>query len=414
MPRSYVVIQGDTLSVISARMYGDSTLYPKILYANQQIKSSVPLQAGQSLIIPDLDENENALVSGETEKDLVTFEIDGVNFTDFTEINIQLSIDVIADSFSLNVPFEPDVEIYRNTFKPFKFQKARIFVGKELILTGNVVNIEPSIDVESNNLKIEGYSTPGILSDCTYPPNAYPLSFSDVTLNEILRQTVGFFNLDLIDNVNDEYSYTNIDVTPGEKVSDFIIDLAQKRACLLYSTLDGKLAVSKSSKESAKFTLKQGDPNIINIKPNFNGQIAYTTITGLLGLSDVILDADSYTEEDKFMSSAGVSRPYVFNISDVDTGTLSDVVKSKLRRNWSERVSFTVTVEGWRNPLGEIWKDNTRILIHYPSALIYNPFEFLIKTVRLKKSSDEYTAELDLVFPQSFDIDEELESLPWE
>jgi prophage tail gpP-like protein/phage tail protein X len=415
MPRNYIVKTGDTIQAVAIRMYGDVSKYPVILHANQQLRQNVPLQSGMVLVIPDLKDALAPIIQKSDDPDLVTIIIDGVRLIHWSDLTIELTIDKFANSFSFSVPWDPDVLLYRSLFRPFTYKLCKIFIGNQLILTGNVINNKPSSAYDSRTLKISGYSSAGILNDCNFPQSAFPLYFDGLTLPEIARSSLEFFNLEFLDSSGDTQPFADITVKPQDKVINFLIDLAKKRGLIFRSTPDGTLELTRASTVKSKFTLQEKETNIIGIECVLDGTLGYSSITGMLGMSAGSSDeenGDLYTETDEFITAAGVSRPFLFELDNIDQGTIVDAVKAKHRRNWSDRINYILTVEGWRTPLNEIWREDTRLQVIYPSAFIYINYEFIIKTVRLITSANERKTELELTLPQAY-TNEELITLPW-
>jgi len=413
--KTYVVQEGDTVQDISARFLGVPALYPKILESNLYITSrpNDNVFPGDVLIIPDLD-----LIEPDFGEDdfttTVKILIDGVDFPNFSEFSLELSMDRAADQFSFVSPWEPENEILKNIFIPFKYNDVKIFIGGVLKLTGTIINVIPTTS-ETSSLQVEGYSKCGILNDCNMPLSSYPLVYKTLTIGDISNTLVQPFNLTSIDNTVDTFVFEDVDIKPTSKVYSFLSGLCKKRGSLITSLPDGNIVIQKATTEKASFSLVQGSPNIVSITANFNGQGGYTSVSGLLKGKDTdeaTADDDSFTETDKFMVAESASRPLVIEFDDIEIGALQAGVKSKLRRMLADRISYSIVLEGWRDPNGALWEDNMRVNIEYPLVMIYNITEFLVRNVELSQESDKEIAKLTLVLPQSYN-DEELEGLPW-
>lgn len=429
MLKTYVAQAGDTLSKLAARAYGQSAMSPKIAYANPKIIDPNNLVPGSLIVIPQLPiKLPDNFISIFNKKKAVTIRIEDFELTNFEDFEFKSSMDDVADSFAFSTPFDPTNKQQRELFKPFQFREIFIFMYGELVLTGTIINTTPATTAGQQKVTIEGYSKTGVLNDCTYPPGAYPLEFNNLKFVDIVKRTAAYFNLEVIDEVADKYVYNDLDLSPGSKVYSFLSDLAKKRAVLLNSDEEGNIVISRASTEKSAFSLAEGNASIIGISPAYAGQDAYTTITGLqsdspdddddiFGLSDDDDDkktfAASYTVEDKFLQELGIARPFVFQVDNITKGSLKDVVESKMRRGWGERISYTAEIQGWHDPKNKLWKANTRVNLLYPSAMIYKATELLIKNVTFKLVANQETVTLELVLPQTYAEDEELETLPW-
>lgn len=412
--RVYTVVQGDTVEDLAARFYGVPSLYPKIIEANPFIagREGNEIFQGETLTIPDISQVDDQ--SEDDGTDDVTIHIDEVIFPNFTGFNLKLSMDKAADEFSFFTHWDPENLELRNIFRPFQYNKVEVFIGGKLKLTGNLINLGPVSDTDTSTLNVSGYSKSGILNDCNVPISAYPLSYKALTLIEIAKTLTQTFNITVTDETDDTFVFEEVDLKPTDKVYSFLAGLCKKRGSLLTSLPNGNLVIQKSNTQKATLSLVEGSPNILGMAVNYQGQNGFTSVSGLLkgkDTSDPATD-DSFTETDQFMADVSESRPLVVELDDIGTGTLQDAVKAKLRRLLAERISYTISIEGWRDQNGQLWADNTRINVEYPSMMIYNITEFIIRNVEFTQDESKNIAKLTLVLPQSYS-DEPLEGLPW-
>ena len=80
---------------------------------------------------------------------------------------------------------------------------------------------------------------------------------------------------------------------------------------------------------------------------------------------------------------------------------------------YGEAVNYISKVATWRTPGGELWTPNTTIKLTFPNAMIYNEYEFLIKSVILEESPKSETATLGLVLPVAYS-GEVPKRMPWD
>ena len=412
---SYTVKDGDTVQDLSTRFYGVPSDYPKIVNANPSIsKNNLQISAGQILIIPrkiplNLQRNETDDLTN-----TVVIDIDGKIFEDFWGFKLKLSIEKAADVFSFQLPWNPENENLKNTFLPFQYKDIEIRIGGVLQFTGTIVNIVPEVTTERRTLKVSGYSTCGILNDCNLPTSAYPLEFQNATFFDICKALTTPFEIEVTDAVGDNFQFEEVDIKPTDKVYGFLAKLAKKRGLLITSDIEGNLIIQKSTEETADFTFKEGEPDILAIGAKYDGQSGFTTFTGLVDAEDTLdpIGDDSHEIKDEFMSQVSSARPFVFEIDEIDEGNLIGATEAMLRRSWAKRISYSLTLKGWRDPDDNLWRDNKRINVEYPGVMIYNVTEFLITDIELIKDESKNVTKMTLVLPQSYS-DEELEGLPW-
>jgi len=76
-------------------------------------------------------------------------------------------------------------------------------------------------------------------------------------------------------------------------------------------------------------------------------------------------------------------------------------------------VSYSLRVDTWRDPAGNLWEPNTSINLLAPDVMIYNNYEFIIRSIEFETDSNTQTATLNVVLPGSFS-GEIPSNLPWD
>ena len=109
----------------------------------------------------------------------------------------------------------------------------------------------------------------------------------------------------------------------------------------------------------------------------------------------------------------GVLRPMTFDVPDTIDSTVKAAVEAKAGRMFANIVSYDVRVATHRDPNGTRWKSNTTIILRAPDAMVYNDYEFIIRSVDFEKDDKTETATLNLVLPGSFS-GKIPDSLPWD
>ena len=76
-------------------------------------------------------------------------------------------------------------------------------------------------------------------------------------------------------------------------------------------------------------------------------------------------------------------------------------------------MAYTCRVSTWRDPAGNLWAPNTTVTLTAPDAMIYDKYEFIIRSVTFETDRATETATLNLVLTGSFS-GEIPDSLPWD
>jgi prophage tail gpP-like protein/phage tail protein X len=410
MSSSYLVIAGDTFETIARKQYGDET--QAILISSANPGASVPLVVGTSLTIPDQpnapkDVLQQAQSGSENE---VAVLIDGVRFRFWESIRITRSMDAM-DLIEFTAPFEPDQATYRETFRPFSYKPVVVTVGGVPLFTGTMMGVSPILEGNRRTVGITAYSSPGVLGDCTPPASAYPLEFNGQGLQEIATTLAGHFGLAVEFTSDQGAIFERVAAKVDQKVLGFLAKLAQQRNLVISSTPAGQLLFQQSvDTGSPVAVLAQGTGPVLAIEPNFNAQGYYSHVTGLDPVL-VGLKGSQFTVKNERLE--GVVRPFTFKTPDTGGGSVKAAVDAKAGRMFAGVASYSVALSTWRDPSGDLWAPNTTIKLQAPGAMIYNSYEFVIRSVEFTRDNNSETARLNLVLPGAFS-GQLPETLPWD
>ena len=203
---------------------------------------------------------------------------------------------------------------------------------------------------------------------------------------------------------------------PTEKILQYLIGLAKQRQILITDTPGGSCRFQTEVPSGAPVAvLTEGEPGIDGITPSFMPQAYYSHITSQAPALFAFLASDAgtaYTVPNTRLPD--VLRPLTFKAADTNAGDAKVAAEAKAGRMFANAVSYSVGVPDWVVPAtGNLWEPNTTIRVTAPGAMIYNPYEFLIRSVSYRRTADRKTAVLDLVLPGAF-RGEVPEALPWD
>lgn len=405
----YRVITGDSFELISRKQYGSEEYASNISQANPG--ASEPLQPGTSLIIPaNPDKPENKPQTAEAANlDEVALLIDGKRFRFWTSIKLTRSIDNM-DTVDIAAPFEPNLASFKETFRPFSFKSIEITVGGEPLFKGTMISVIPTLG-DSKTIQVSAYSTPGVLNDCTAPASAYPLEYNNQNLQAITNAAIKPFGLSAVFEAEPGAVFERVAINPGQKLLDFISDLARQRNLVISSTERGELLFRKSIESGIPVAkLRQGESPVVSVSPTFNPQDYYSHVTGIEPIV-VGLAGDVFTVKNGKLTN--LLRPFTFQAQDSESGTLKDAVEAKAGRMFGNMVSYKVALNTWRDPAGDLWQPNTLVNLQSNNAMIYEPYNLVIRSVEFSRDENSQTATLDLVIPGSFS-GKIPEVLPWD
>lgn len=410
MSTTYSVRIGDTFARIARITYGDDSQAFRIQQANTW--ATEPLTPGTVLAIPALPGAPQDRIRGAAaEPGEVVVAVNNRRFRFWESVQIVRSIDSI-DTFQVSAPFEPDRQEFRESFRPFSFAPVTISIGGDPLFTGTMVNVDPVSEPQRRYINANGYALPGVLSDCTAPASAHPIEFNTPTgLRDIAEKMVAPFGLQVEFTADEGATFEQVGATSAEELLPFLADLARQRGLLISNTPEGALLFQQEATGGQPVAvLNENSSPVTGVTPVFDPQSYYSEITGL-ELYVIGTQGGSYTVKNPVTD--GVIRPLVFVPQDTQATGIERAVRAKAGRMFANMVAYTLTLNTWYDPAGNLWAPNTTIRLTAPGAMIYNEYEFLIRTVELNRVRDSETATLTLVFPGV--LNGELpEALPWD
>lgn len=410
MSSEYRVVAGDTFSIIARKTYGVDSDDFLIVNANPGVAE--PLATGITIVIPD---NPNAIdrrptLTSAVSENEVTLRIGTETLRFFTSVTISLTMDSFS-AVRFSGPFDPDVRALRDALKPLAFQPITVDVGGRRLFTGTVVSITPSLSTEGNTVTVDCYSRPGVLNDCTVPASASDqLEFVDFDLAQIARALCAHFGLSVDANdVGPVFEQTAINL--GSTIYSYLTTLAKQRNTVISNTPAGKLLIRRPTTPGVPVaTLTGGLSPLVSVQPQFNSQQYYSHITGMQP-AFVGLPGSQHTIVNPRLR--GVVRPWTFTAPDTDGADTVAATQAKAGRMFASVVTYSVVLSTWRDPQGALWAPNTTIVLLAPRAMVYTPFEFLVRGVFFSRSSGGESVTLTLILPGALS-GEIPEVLPWD
>jgi len=401
---TYKVVTGDTFDVIARKKYGTETDASRIASANPGVVE--PLTPCTDIIIPDLPEapQNKQQQAPSASIDETAILINGDRFRYWDTVRITQSIDTIS-TIEFGAPFNHETPGFKDTFRQFSYQSIVATVGGIPMFTGTMLTPVPVLENKRKIINISGYSLPGALNDCTPPASMFSngqskLEFDGQGLQEIVKTLIAPFGI-AVDFIGDQgATFERVATEPGKKVLSFIIELAKQRNLIVASKQDGKLVIWNSVTTGKPVAnLEQGSSPVLSVTPFFNPQDYYSHITGI---EPVVVGGEGSQFTVKNARLPGVVRPLTFNAPDTIDSTVKSAVEAKAGRMFGNMVSYSVRVDTWRDPAGKLWEPNTTINLLAPDAMIYNNYEFVIRSVEFETDSKAQTAVLNMVLPGSF------------
>lgn len=341
----------------------------------------------------------------------VTLVVDGREWHAWSAITITRKLDSFS-TVEFEAPFEPERELFRQTFQPFSFKVVQLHVGDELVFTGRLVGVDPRISADSRTIQASCYALPAVLNDCVSPASAYPLELNGLHLRAIAETLCRPFSFDVRMDVDDGAPFRRVRPDPDQEIFQFLTDLAQQRGLVMTDDPDGALRFLHSASIGSiapVAVLREGEPPLESVQASFSPQSYFSEITGL-GKTRHGRAGARYTVPNPFLPTA--DRPHAFQLEDTDGPDVPAATRAKLGRMFGNVLAIDVEVPTWRDPQGALWKPNTLLRLLAPSAMVLRESTFEIREATFHQDAESLKATLNLVLPGAFSGEIPTE-LPW-
>ncbi len=411
---TYITSAGDTFESISRNTSGTENAAAAIAAANPG--ATEPFIGGIVLFVPPVAgaPTDKLQQTPSDDPNTVTIQINNKRFVHWVSIEITQRTDSIS-TFSLQAALTTEDDEFKENFKPFTYNKIQINIGSQVLFTGTIVDVDPFLDPDSRIIGASGYSTPGVLSDCTapVPKGNFQLEFDGLTAVDIANAILLPFGIEAVSLNGDSGAVIEqTAIEPQETILPYLTKIAKQANLVISSTPTGQLLFQKADGDGNQVVANyvQGEPGLINVAPNFRPQNYFSHVSGM-GQTLVGLLGIPYTEVNKRLT--GTLRPFTYIVPDMDEADVVEAVKSKIGRMFANAVSYTISVPTWRDSFGNLWEPNTFINVTAPGAMIYKKYKFLIRGVTFSRAPETEIAFLDLIIPGTFS-GKIPESLPWD
>lgn len=446
----YTVVRGDTIRNIARAAYGwdRSDL---ILGANEYIvdrakkdkdyisDEGLPIiKPNEILFIPVYKNRyDNKKITADF-KNQVEIRIDGKKVEGAKASRIERAMNTIAYGFTFEVPFDYRNKEQADLFRPFTYKTAQMYIGGDLFITARC----SKWDFPGNTAIIEARTMPGEMLECMGMRKTQVFA-SGLTLLKICQEVAKPYGItcysangtggivtELDKNASSTgsraYEYDSngkavlaeatdplprIEQDLDQTDADFLSELAKQKGFLLTSLPDGNLLLCRANTaDKPVVALRQGEYPLIDGSASFDGSkrfskwMAFTEETDKPGIN--AYETDQYIP---------VTRGFVFGAKETKESNIRTAIKWRMSKSIAESCAVSVSVAGWRNAEGELWRENMKLTLYLPQAFIFKETQYITESVELTKDENGGDmANLQLVIPESYTTTMPKAPFPWD
>ena len=330
--------------------------------------------------------------------DRVLLIIDGREYVGWEEVSISRAMDALAGAFSLSLTDRWSRTLERLPVTPG--MTCRVMLGDDLVITGFIDEVSPSIDADSRSLRVSGRDRTGDLVDCSAQVASTELL--NQNLGQIARTLAKPYGVSVVVNTAGK-PFAVFKLQPGETVFEAIDRACRQRGLLASSDVRGRLVIGTVATGRAD-GLEEG-ANLLKGAATFSLAQRF---------SEYRVDGQQAGTDDLFGESAAAVQgratdPAVtrHRLLRIQAETSASAESARERACWEAQVraakalTVSATVQGWRQTDGTLWAVNT--LSRVSSATLRVDDDLLIKgvTFRLSNGGGSVT-ELELTRRDAF------------
>lgn len=336
----------------------------------------------------------------------------GQRFGEWTDIELQFGLDSYS-ALSLGGPFDHEREEVRRAFQPLMFPQVTVSIGEELVLTGRVKDVSPSVDASSASVAVTVYSLPQDLTEVCVPVELLPLEFNGLDLKQIAgTMATATIGVGVVFDGTPGAKFARIRCEPEGVVHPFLVELALQRGYVLSDKPNGDLLFRSEGATGSPVARLKGQP-LGKVTAAFQPGSWFSSITGRAS-QRAGKSGSRYTQRNSLYRGSN-PREFIASVSDTESADVPQATRAMVGRMAAAVVSYQVEdLPTWRDPSGSLWKPNTTVTLLAPEAMVYRETELLIRTVTLKQTAERETATLGLVLPGAFGGVMPSTELPWE
>lgn len=299
----------------------------------------------------------------------------GEKFDAWTMAQVVLDAKVVDDHFTLLVSEISSASGW-DPMRLKPLDRVEVALGGVKVLTGSVTTRQAAMNATSHATQIMGSSRTNGLVTSSHIPKQGGGSYDGNTFEQIARSVgepygIGFRWKRI--PVGADKPFRFVQVMPGESSFKFLERLARQRGAIFNADENGDLVGrdGKPDDEKQTATLEEGK-NIVSIVAMMRGDMPSTVgiIASQPGNDNVFGKAAAQVKAEAKNPAVTAYRPLVMVAEEPLTPEEAQRrADNEIRQiNW-ESIVFTVVVNGWFRPDGELWRPWQPVTVKAPGVV---------------------------------------------
>lgn len=368
----------------------------------------------------------------EAKDTLLTLKVGGKIYGGWKSVNVRQALEQIAGTFDLSITERWPNQPTEWSIPPGEL--CEIFIGDDPVIGGYVDAVAVSYDATSHNIRVSGRDRTGDLVDCSAPTTA----FSGLRFAQIAEKLIAPYGITLVDETVGGKRLTVYDKKQGKKstapkrarvgahvpkqatqcgesVFKTLEKIARSEGVLLVSDGEGGLLITRAGMGGDCSTALTFGQNILraSFESSHANLFSEITVKGQAsaagsGQFDVTHSAPKGVVKRAKVASVGNSQILRYRPMVLVAETQADAKRCQQRAEWeasnreAKARKISVTVQGWRQLDGDLWRINQRVRVTCPWMRVDE--WWLVAAVAFSLDDGGSLTELTLVGQKAFDL----------
>lgn len=330
--------------------------------------------------------------------DDITLTVGGVDWTGWESLQASRSVDAMAGAFSLGLanrvqyggaalPLSPGMECV-------------LSCGSDTLVTGFIDSVSQSLDVGRHGITVSGRDRSADLVDSSAVHT--PGSWKGASLTDICSALCAPFGIAVTLEGNQGQPFTAFQIQPGESVAEAMQRLLKQRELVAMPDGKGGLRLARLAQQTRSAVLQEG-VNVLSASVTCDASERFSEylVTGQKQGTDKDFGKGCAVKANVTDEQIKRYRPLVIRASQQ-----GDMAYMRQRAWWemttrrADGTSVQVTVQGWRDDLGQLWEPGELVPVSLPVLGISQ--SLLVGEVTWTRDSGGTTTQLTLKDPAAW------------